>query len=291
MRAADYDPRVAVTVGEVIAVLEAAYPPELAQDWDAIGLVCGDPDEPVRRVLIAVDATAATVHEAIEGGAQLLVAHHPLLLRGVHGVGANTAKGVLVHRLIRAGTALFTAHTNADAAYPGVSDALAQAVGLAVTGPLQPRAEAPHQGLGRIGTLPSPEPFGTFVERIADALPATAWGVRGAGDPDRPVRTVAVCGGSGDSLLDAAADAGVDAYLTADLRHHPADEHLRRGPRMPALVDVAHWASEQPWCAQAAGVVSAALGGTVEVQVSTCRTDPWTVADCRRRYLVVKAES
>ena len=262
----------------MIAALDAAYPPRLAQDWDAVGLVCGDPQEPVRRVLIAVDATAATVEEAIRNDVQLIVAHHPLLLRGVHGVGADTVKGAQVHRMIRAGTALFTAHTNADAASPGVSDALAQTVGLTVTGPLQPRPEAPHEGLGRVGTLRSEEPFGAFVRRVADALPATAWGVRGAGDPDRPIRTVAVCGGSGDSLLDAAAQAGVDAYLTADLRHHPADEHLRRGPRMPALVDVAHWASEHPWCTQAAGVVGAALGGTVEVHVSTRRTDPWTVA-------------
>jgi dinuclear metal center YbgI/SA1388 family protein len=268
------------TVGELIAALDLAYPPMLAQEWDAVGLVCGDLDEPVRRVLVAVDATAATVDEALDSGAELLVAHHPLLLRGVHGVGADTAKGSLVHRMIRAGTALFTAHTNADAAAPGVSDALADAVGLEVTGPLQPRTDAPEGpcGLGRVGTLPSAEPFAAFVRRVAAALPATAWGVRGAGAPDRPVHTVAVCGGSGDSLLDAAAAAGVDAYLTADLRHHPADEHLRRGPRMPALVDVAHWASEQPWCAQAAGVVSAALGGTVEVHVSTRRTDPWTVA-------------
>jgi dinuclear metal center YbgI/SA1388 family protein len=271
---------VTATVGDVIAALDAAYPPQLAQDWDAVGLVCGDPGEPVRRVLVTVDATAATVDEAIERGAEMIVAHHPLLLRGVHGVGADTAKGALVHRMIRGGVALFTAHTNADAAAPGVSDALADALGLAVTGPLQPRPETAGGpcGLGRVGTLPSAEPFAAFVRRVAAALPATAWGVRAAGEPDRPVRAVAVCGGSGDSLLDTAAAAGVDAYLTADLRHHPADEHLRRGPRMPALVDVAHWASEQPWCAQAAGVVRAALGGTVEVHVSTSRTDPWTLA-------------
>ncbi|HEY3261473.1 MAG TPA: Nif3-like dinuclear metal center hexameric protein [Pseudonocardiaceae bacterium] len=268
------------TVGEVIAALDAAYPPALAQDWDAVGLVCGDPAEPARRVLIAVDATAAIVDEALEYGAELIVAHHPLLLRGVHGVGADTAKGALVHRMIRARTALFTAHTNADAAAPGVSDALAQVIGLAVIGPLQPQPEQPYgpYGLGRVGTLAAAEPFGAFVRRVAAALPATAWGVRGAGDPDRPVRTVAVCGGSGDSLLEAAAAAGVDAYVTADLRHHPADEHLRRGPRMPALVDVAHWASEHPWCAQAAEVIGAAFGGTVKVHVSTRRTDPWTVA-------------
>jgi dinuclear metal center YbgI/SA1388 family protein len=270
---------VSATVGDVIAALDAAYPPGLAQDWDAVGLVCGDPGEPVRRVLVAVDATAAVVAEAVERGVQLVVAHHPLLLRGVHGVGADTAKGALIHRMIRAGVALHTAHTNADAADPGVSDALAAALGLDVTGPLQPRGpETPGCGLGRVGALPEPQPFAGFVNRVADALPATAWGVRGAGDPRRVIHTVAVCGGSGDSLLEAAAAAGVDAYVTADLRHHPADEHLRRGPARPALVDVAHWASEQPWCAQAAGIVSAALGGTVEVHVSTRRTDPWTVA-------------
>lgn len=266
------------TVGDVIATLAAAYPPWLAQDWDAVGLVCGDPAEPVRRVLVAVDATAGVVCDAAERGAQLVVAHHPLLLRGVHGVGADTPKGALVHRMIRAGIALYTAHTNADAANPGVSDALALALGLAVTGPLQPRVDAPGCGLGRLGTLASAEPFSAFVRRVGAALPATAWGVRGAGDPDRPIRSVAVCGGSGDSLLDAAAAAGVDAYVTADLRHHPADEHLRRGPARPALVDVAHWASEQPWCGQAAGVLTAAFGGTVEVHTCTRRTDPWTLA-------------
>ncbi|HEY0637847.1 MAG TPA: Nif3-like dinuclear metal center hexameric protein [Pseudonocardiaceae bacterium] len=264
------------SVGDVVAALDRAYPPELAQPWDAVGLVCGDPAEPVRAVLVAVDATAGVVAEAIEREA-MLVAHHPLLLRGVHGVAADTGKGALVHRMIRAGLALHTAHTNADAADPGVSDALAQALGLTVEGPLDPLPQDERLGLGRIATLPAAEPFAAFVRRVGAALPATAWGVRGAGDPDRPVRRVAVCGGAGDSLLDRATAAGVDAYVTADLRHHPADEHLRGGPATPALVDVAHWASEHPWCAQAAGVVRAALGGTVEVHVSTRRTDPWTL--------------
>jgi dinuclear metal center YbgI/SA1388 family protein len=273
-------------VGDLIDVLHLAYPPELAQSWDAIGLVCGDLAEPVDRVLVAVDATEGTVEEAIGGGAGLLVVHHPLLLRGVHGVGADTPKGALIHRLIRAGVALFTAHTNADAASPGVSDALAtvlglSVLGLSVLGPLEPRPPGVLPaacGLGRIGELPAPEPFAEFVHRVALRLPATSWGVRGAGDPDRPVRTVAVCGGAGDSLLGEAARAGVDAYLTADLRHHPADEHLRTGRDVPALVDVAHWASEQPWCAQAAEVMTNAFNGTVEITVSTLRTDPWTIA-------------
>jgi dinuclear metal center YbgI/SA1388 family protein len=262
-------------VGEVVAALEAAYPPALAAEWDAVGLVCGDPAEEVSSVLFAVDPVPETVDEAI-GRHQLLVTHHPLLLRGVHGVPASTPKGGLVHRLIRAGAALYCAHTNADSASPGVSDALAEAVGLTVVGPLDPREDG-VTGIGRIGELPAPEPFRAFVERVAAALPATAWGVRGAGDPDRPIRTVAVAGGAGDSYLAAVARLGVDAYVTADLRHHPASEHLAT-PSAPALVDVAHWASEWPWCDQAAAILRDHLGGNVDITVSTRTTDPWTVA-------------
>jgi dinuclear metal center YbgI/SA1388 family protein len=266
-------------VRDVVAALEAAYPPALAESWDAVGLVCGDPSESVRRVLVAVDPVAETVAEALEHDAQLLVTHHPLLLRGVHGVPADDPKGSLVHRLVRAGVGLFCAHTNADAADPGVSDALAHALRLRVTGVLAVRDELSHTGLGRICELPRSESLRAFTGRVRDALPETAWGVRAAGDPQRSVHTVAVCGGAGDSLLGAASAAGVDAFVTADLRHHRALEHLAAGG--PALVDVAHWSSEQPWCAQAAAVISAALGGTVDVHVSYRRTDPWTIGSAQ----------
>ncbi|MBV9831173.1 MAG: Nif3-like dinuclear metal center hexameric protein [Marmoricola sp.] len=258
-----------------IAALEAAYPPGLAQDWDAVGLVCGDPGEPVTRVLVAVDPTPAVVEDAVADGVELLVTHHPLLLRGVHGVPADQPKGSTVHRLIRAGCALFAAHTNADAARPGVSDALADALGVVVERPLAPQGDDGSVGIGRVGHLETPEPFAAFVERVAAALPPTAWGVRGAGDPERTIRRVALSGGAGDSMLGLAREAGVDAYVTADLRHHPADEHLACAGA-PALVDVAHWASEHPWCAQAAGVLRRALPGAT-VSVSTRRTDPWTL--------------
>jgi dinuclear metal center YbgI/SA1388 family protein len=270
---------VTAAVRDVVAALEAAYPPALAETWDAVGLVCGDPDEPVRRVLVAVDPVVETVAEALEQDAQLLVTHHPLLLRGVHGVPADDPKGGLVHRLVRAGIGLFCAHTNADAADPGVSDALAHALGLRVTGVLAGREQQPRTGLGRICELSQPQSLRAFTDRIRDALPETAWGVRAGGDPQRSVRTVAVCGGAGDSLLALASAAGVDAFVTADLRHHLASEHLAAGG--PALVDVAHWASEHPWCAQAAAVISAALGGTVEVHVSYRRTDPWTIGSAQ----------
>lgn len=370
-------------LADVMAVLESAYPPALAESWDSVGLVCGDPADAVTRVVFAVDPTEAVVDDAIASGADLLVVHHPLLLRGVDTVGAHTPKGALVHKLIKAGCALFSAHTNADSADPGVSDALAQALGLTVLRPIEPkptqpldkwvvmvpvenasavqdalfeagagrigdysqcswtvtgtgqflpadganptigtvgaveqvredrveviaprgkrsavlgalRAAHPYEepafdvfelaafpsslGLGRVGELEHPETLREFTARVARSLPSTEWGVRAAGDPDATVRTVAVCGGSGDSYLDVVAALGADVYVTADLRHHPADEHLRAGG--PALVDVAHWASEYPWCAQAKSVLDAAFADNPgwESRVSTIRTDPWCLS-------------
>ncbi len=264
------------TLGEVVAALEARYDPALAEGWDAVGLVCGDPAEPVERVLIAVDPVAAVVDEAVELGAGLLVTHHPLFLTPVHGMPADDPKGRLVHRLVRAGCGLFVAHTNADrAADVGVNDALAAVLGLTGTRPLQPVAPGSRQGLGRVGELPEPTTLAAFAAHAAAVLPTTAGGVRAAGDPDRPVRTVAVCGGSGGSLLAAAASAGADVLLTSDLRHHPVSESQEQPG--PAVCDVAHFASEWPWVPVAADVLAADLSGRVTAAASRHRTDPWTV--------------
>jgi dinuclear metal center YbgI/SA1388 family protein len=366
-------------LADVIDVLEAAYPPALAESWDSVGLVCGDPADDIETVTVAVDATAAVVDEVPDRG--LLLAHHPLLLRGVDTVAADTAKGSLLHRMIRTGRALYTAHTNADSASPGVSDALAEALGLTVDEVLAPAADGPDNdkwvvyvpaedadavreamfaagaghigdyshcswavtgtgqflphdgasptigsvgsnervaedrvemiaparlrghvlaavrtahpyeepafdilalasvradvGLGRVGTLPRPETLAAFVSRVHDALPGTSWGIRASGEDDAEVSRVAVCGGAGDSLLDIVARAGVDAYVTADLRHHPADEHRRRSD--VALIDVAHWASEYPWCNQAATLLRGHFGDSLPVRVSAIRTDPWNI--------------
>ena len=265
----------AVLLGDVVAALEARYDPALAESWDAVGLVCGDRAEEVRRVLFAVDPTADVVEEVIETGADLLVTHHPLFLTAVHGVPADDPKGRLVHRLIRAGAGLFVAHTNADrAADHGVNDALAAVLGLTGTAPLEPAGADPRAGLGRGGRLAESMSLQQFAEHAATVLPATAGGVRVAGDIDSEVRTVAVCGGSGGSLIEVAAAAGADVLLTSDLKHHPVSEWQRPGAM--GLCDVAHFATEWPWLPVAAGVLNRDLSGRVEVTVSGRRTDPWT---------------
>jgi len=261
------------TVADLVELLDRRFPPERAEPWDRVGLVLGEPAAPVRRVLFVVDCVPETVEQAVATGAQLIVSHHPLLLRGVSSVAATTYKGRIVHRLIRSGVALFTAHTNADVSNPGVSDALAERLGLVATRPLRPASDGADWGSGRIGRLPAPLTLRGLTHLVARSLPLTAWGVRAAGGPDRQVSTVAVCGGAGDAFLADALAAGVDAYLTSDLRHHPASEFVSEDG--PALLDAAHWATEQPWLHAVAAHLRAST--SVETVVSDLDTDPWTV--------------
>ena len=363
---------------DVVDLLHGWYPPHTADSWDAVGLVYGDPAAPVRKVLFAVDPVLPVAQEAAAWGADLLVVHHPLFLKAVHGFPATTPKGRTLAALAGAGCALLAAHTNADQAVGGVSEAMAGALGLGDLEPIVPApadpldkltvyvpapdaerlrealAEAgagrigdydhasfstpgegrfrplegarpaigsvgevevvgevrvevvvprvrraavvramlavhPYEepaydvveltdpglsttGTGRIGTVPETT-LREFAAAAAAALPQTAQGVRVAGDPARPVRRVALCGGAGDFLLDTVAGTDADVYVTSDLRHHPAGEFAERGG--PALVDVAHWAAEWTWLPVVEARVREALGDTVETRVSTIRTDPW----------------
>ncbi|SDP09477.1 dinuclear metal center protein, YbgI/SA1388 family [Pedococcus dokdonensis] len=267
------------TLADVVRVLDDLYPPSTAQSWDQVGLVAGDLSQPVRRIHFAVDPTLAVVEEARALGADLLVTHHPLLLRGIHSVATTGAKGATVTALVVNDLALYVAHTNADVASPGVNDALAQACGLTEVEPL---AVVEGQALGRVGRLPAPTSLAEFTAALYAALPPSAGGVRVAGPPGARVERVAVMGGAGDDLFDHVRASGADVYVTADLRHHPvleAREEARGGT--PYVVDAGHWATESLWLEGAAERVRTALatGGDaalkVETHISTLRTDPW----------------
>lgn len=370
------------TVSDVRQQIESWYPPALAQSWDSIGLVVGRPESEVTSILVTVDVTEATVAEAREVGANLILAHHPLLFGGVTSVVADDARGRIVHDLIENRIALLVAHTNADSGAGGVSDALADALGVSDVAPLEPtsiepldkfvvfvpeagaeavidamaaagaghvgnyercafrstgegtfrplpgasphlgavgdtelvaearlemvasrhlrtavvaamRAAHPYEepafnvlelaatpgplGLGRVGDLAGTLTLAQFADVVARALPSTHHGVRVAGDLARPVHRVAVCGGSGDSLLAAANAARADVYVTSDLKHHAVSDHIADGGC--AIIDVAHYASEFPWCGSVAKRLTAtypASDGNVSVHVSNSVTDPWS---------------
>lgn len=271
-----------IRLRDVLTVLEEMYPGDSAQSWDQVGLVTGDPDQPVRRVHAAVDPTLEVIEEARDAGADLLITHHPLLLRGVHSVATTSAKGASVTCLVVSDIALYVAHTNADVAEPGVNTALAQACGLTATEPLSLEEGTP---MGRVGYLAEEITLADFAERLARALPSAPGGIRVSGPPDGRVRRVALLGGAGDGLIDAARAAGADVYVTADLRHHPAleaREEARSAAGTPFLVDAGHWASESLWLEHMLTRLQNSLadaGADVvgwETHVSTICTDPWT---------------
>ncbi len=268
-----------VTVADIAAAAARLWPPEGAEPWDAIGLLAGDPASPIARVHLAVDAVPDTAEEAVALRAGMLLVHHPLLLRGVTTVAEDHFKGAVVSRLIRAGCALYSAHTNADVVETGTSAVLAARLGLQDAEPIVPAAGGAGGGIGRVGRLAEPTTLGRLARTLADLLPPTASGVRASGDYDAPVTTVALCAGAGDSYLDEPAVQASDVYITSDLRHHPASA-FRETARLtdgPALIDVSHWASEWLWLDTAADELRTALPD-VTVTVSELRTDPWDFA-------------
>ena len=274
-------------LAQVVAAFHDLYPPQLAAGWDASGLVCGRTAAPVRHVHFAVDALAATADEAVEHGAGLLITHHPLLLRGAQFIPDTDYKGHVLHTLIEGQCGLLGAHTNADAAIAGVNEALCDALHLTNrTALAEPQnqefgGEEHPVGTGRVGTLPEPLTLRALSERLADALPATAGGLRIAGRPEQRISRVALCGGAGDSLFEAVRSVGADVYITADLRHHPASEfreqELVRGTEC-ALIDCSHAASESLWLQRAGERLQTLLaerGHSITFTVSSLNTDPW----------------
>lgn len=269
------------TLRELQAVIEDLWPAAGAESWDAVGLVAGDPDATVEHVHLAVDAVPATARETVELGAGLLLTHHPLLLRGVTTIAESTYKGSVLATLVRGGSALVAAHTNADVVTTGTSAVLADRIGLTDQRPLDPGSgpgSDPATGIGRVGVLAEGTTLGALARKLVDLLPPTATGVRVSGDFDQPVRTVALCAGAGDSLLGHPAVLAADAYITSDLRHHPASEFREQAllGGGPALIDTSHWATEWLWLDVAAAQLRDAAG--VRVTVSDLRTDSWDFA-------------
>lgn len=263
------------SLSEFVAIAHTLWPLEGAEEWDASGLVAGDPQQPINSVLLAVDAVADTVAEAIDTRADLLVTHHPLLLKPIHTVSEERYKGSLLSGLIRHNVALLATHTNADVVENGVSDVIAHALGLTDITPITP-GTLPGTGIGRVGELSTATTLGELAQQLAKILPHTAGGVKVSGDYTQSISRVALCGGAGDGLLSEPRVIGADVYITSDLRHHPAQE-AREQARLsggPALIDVSHWASEWLWLETAAQQLHAALPD-VSFRVSELRTDPW----------------
>lgn len=227
------------TVREIESFLYGWAPRELAESWDNVGLLVGDPEATVERVLVALDITPQVAEEALERGCQLIVAHHPVMncaWHPVQTVRADDRQGRTLTALLRGGVAAICMHTNLDAAEGGVNDQLARALGLTDTIPLN------EQKIGRIGTLSCEKPLEQFLHDVVKSLGCRGLRYRSGG---RPVRRVAVGGGACGEYIPQALAQGCDTFVTSDLRYN--DFLDTQGLN---LIDAGHFPTEDVVCAE-----------------------------------------
>lgn len=228
------------TVREIEAFLYQFAPKEFAADWDNVGLLIGDPEQEVKRVLVSLDITETVAGEAIDGGCELIVAHHPVMnnrWRAVQSIRQDDPQGRLFIKLLRGNVSCICMHTNLDAAEGGVNDILARLAGLE-----RPEILDGADHVARVGELPQPVPLREFVRRISSTLHCN--GIRYA-DAGKDAFRVAVGGGSCGGYADAAIAAGCDTFLTADIKYHDFLDAAASGLN---LIDAGHFATEDPVC-------------------------------------------
>jgi dinuclear metal center YbgI/SA1388 family protein len=246
-------------IADIIAFLTEFAPLELAEDWDNVGLLLGDPEREASAVMTCLTLTPDVAAEAVERGAQFVVSHHPVLYRPVQRLTSETLEGRMLLELIASGVGVYSPHTGYDTAREGINQQLADLLELSNIEALRPRppaegtaasaGEAP--GAGRYGTLPSPITLGEFIERVKQRL--RTGHVQYVGDREATVERVGVACGSGAEFLRDADRRGCQALLTGEARFHACLE--ARGLGM-ALVLPGHYATERPGMERLAEVLA-----------------------------------
>jgi dinuclear metal center YbgI/SA1388 family protein len=228
------------TVADIIQVMDQLAPPSLAEDWDNVGLQVGDRRWPVRIVGVALDPSPEVVQAGCEMKMDMLVTHHPLIFNSLKSIDFNTTIGSIIDRAARQRMTIFSAHTNLDKTADGLNDILARKIGLKNLQILEPEKEPDQRtGIGRIGTLENPIKLENFALEIKKKIELK--NIKFVGKPDLMINKVAVCTGSGSSLLKPFFSSGAQVYISGDLRYHDArdTEAVNLG-----LVDIGHFSSE-----------------------------------------------
>lgn len=262
------------TLRDAVALLETLCPPELAEEWDNVGLLAGDPAAELSRLLTCLTLTPDVVEEAIAGGADLVVTHHPLPFRGVQRLTAEDDAGERLWRLAGAGVAVYSPHTAYDSASNGINQQWADLLGLADTMPLEPAVDwTDGAGVGRVGTWRGGTGFDALVKEIKRAVnPSSVRVVPTSRELPNP--RVAVACGSGGSLLPLAESAGVDVFLTGEMSFHDC---LRCRSLGIGVVLTGHYASERFAVETLANTLATGLPG-VSVAASRVESDPLRTA-------------
>ena len=227
-------------LSEIIQFLDNEFHPEYQEDYDNSGFLLGDPSVQCSGVLVALDLTEAVVTEAVNRGTNLIVTHHPFIFSGLKRLTDNNTSGRLVWKLIKNDMAVYAAHTNLDNLPWGINGVLCEKLGLRNARILRPQEPGTEIGAGMVGELKTMLACETFLRRVKSNLKLPMMRVS-EHLPEKKVRRVAVCGGSGSDFIGDALAAKADVYITADLKYH---DFQRTDGRM-VLVDIGHYESEQ----------------------------------------------
>lgn len=261
------------TVGDILAYIETLAPTYMKMEWDNVGLLCGSKGAPVTKVLVALDPFIHVCREACEWGAELMVTHHPLIFQAPREITDETELGRSILTLCRHGISAVNAHTNLDCAPEGVNDVLARTLGLQNTSVIKPAgtdSRGRPYGLLRCGDVQE-QPLSSFLASVKAALHCE--GLRYV-DSGKPVKKVAVGGGScADGLWDAL-DAGCDTFVTADIKYNQFWDARELGLN---LIDAGHFCTENPVIPVLAEKLAAAFP---EIRVKISETH----ADCMKYY-------
>ncbi len=233
-----------LTVKNFLAILEDIASFSLAETWDNVGLMVGNPDQVVTKILIALDPTEAILDEALGVGAEIVVTHHPLIFHPLKAVRTDQVVGRFLRLAIKNTISVVGCHTNLDQATGGVNDALASAIGLVKTEPITRKADGGTDnmvGFGRLGHLSDPMSSEDFIKHLLCTLDLSSVNITGK-LPEK-INVVGLCGGSGSDLAESAYDMGAQVYVTGEVKHSTARWAEANGF---CIIDAGHYATEYP---------------------------------------------
>ena len=260
------------TVKDIAAFLEDKIPSSMKQSWDNVGLLVGFPENEVSKCMLALDATTDVIREAAEAGAELIVAHHPVLFQTKTVLYSDYTGRVIIHS-VKNNISIICMHTNLDSVYDGVNAALMDAIEVPKIGILEPEGSNPdgHEfGIGYYGELAAPVDFRVFLARVYNNLSCHGIRYYAAGGY---VKKIACCGGSGGDYISRALALGCDTLVTSDMKHHHFLEAREMGLN---VIDAGHFCTENIIMPKIAELLS---GGFKDVEfhlsASSCQAEQY----------------
>jgi len=265
-----------IQVTDLLHGLNRIAPFKLAESWDNVGLLIGDPRREVHSLLLGLDPTLSLLDEAINAGIDTIITHHPCIFRPFPSVNIATPDGVFLERALTYKINVIACHTNFDSAATGVSDALGALLGLEKLQPLLPAGNTPeaNTGLGRIGHYPQSLPFSRFMVRVFQVLDTEI--IQLAGIKPSQIKKVALCGGSGSNLAEGAYNEGADIYLSSEIKHSTAIWAEEAGF---CILNGTHYSTEKPAMAllgRELAKLGEELDWNVKIHKTTTERTPFT---------------